>query len=68
MPKRRSVEVYQGIKTVHSCRLYSEDTRKLFALPLRKGKITGVSVDGETVIITFEVVRHKYLNLKLGGK
>ena len=68
MAKRQSVKVYQGIKTVHTCRLYSEDTRKLFALPLRKGKVTDVSVSGETVIITFEVVRHKYLNLKLGGK
>jgi hypothetical protein len=61
MPGKR-IETYQSVKTVHDCRLYSDDYRKLFNLPLSKGEVTEVKLVGQTVIFTFEVDRHRYIN------
>jgi hypothetical protein len=63
------IETYQSVKTVHECRLYSDDYRKLFKLPLSKGTLTAVGIVGQTIMLTFEVDRHRYINFKItGGK
>jgi hypothetical protein len=59
------IEVYQGIKTVHTCRLYGDDFRTLFKLPRTKGKILSVELMGQTVFVSFEIERHKYIGHKL---
>jgi len=65
----KRIEVYQSIKTVHECRLYSNDIRSLFHLPFRKGKIIGTSLHGQLVTISFEIERHRAIPHKLtGGK
>jgi hypothetical protein len=65
----KRIETYQSVKTVHECRLYSDDYRRLFKLPLSKGKIVEVKLVGQTVIFTFEVDRYRSINFKLtGGK
>lgn len=64
----KTIDVYQGIKAVHSCRLHEEDFRKLFGLPRRKGRIVSAELHSGTVIIGFETDRHKVIQHKLGGK
>lgn len=65
----KRVDIYQSIKTVHSCRLYSEDYRTLFNLPKKNGKCIAVRLDNHSIEFDFEVNSHKYINHKLtGGK
>jgi len=65
----KKIETYQSIKTVHECRIYSGDIRKLFKLPLCKGKISKVALYGSTVMVTFEVDSHRCIKHQLtGGK
>lgn len=64
----KTIDVYQGIKTVHSCRLYHYDFRKLFRLPRIKGKIVSAELIGGIVCIGFEIERQRYIKHKLGGK
>lgn len=45
--------------------LYDDDLRRLFKLPVKKGRITGVVLDGQCVRITFEQQLNSYINLSI---
>lgn len=64
----KRISVYQSMETIHTCRLYDEDVRKLFGLPARKGKIISVELQSGRILVRFEITKHKYINHKLGGK
>jgi hypothetical protein len=65
----KRIEVFKGLTTVCDCRLYSDDFRKLFQLPIRKGKILSLKLVGQTINVRFEIPGYKYIDHKLtGGK
>lgn len=49
----KKFNVYSTLTERHELRLYEDSIRILFGLPARLGKITGVSLCGSGVQITF---------------
>lgn len=45
--------------------LYDDDLRRIFKLPVRKGKIAGVVLDGQCVRIMFEQQFNSIINLSI---
>lgn len=58
---RKKVEGYRTATTTIELRLYEDELRKLFKLPLRKGKFTGATFNNNQLEINFVTANHKYI-------
>jgi hypothetical protein len=65
MAKKQRVTLFRHTTEKVTLSIYDSSLRKLFGLPVRQGKLTGVVLDGQCIRVSFELDKHKHHHITL---